>query len=447
MGKKLDSNALFLCVYQRLQQQLERAGREKTCCDDSVNTHETVASVSSSAEEDNAVRSESLSSDIGSNMSNDGSTKCRRSEEMDTTTSANNLRKTHRAITATSRSPILFIRKVFIETGKAPSNHRAFQNKVHNDTFLQPRRMPLSITFRPPDASDGTTMRNPTSKRLQRIRASMIEKEFQLRQMIKETNENKDVVKSEKLTFDLTTCIDDNILLEGVRCETQNAEIIVQSRRSKLYEMRETSKQQREKIQAMLGNAVTKVTTEPVQCKERETGNMDVISSIVSGDKSEEGGKCDDQCLLELRDRLTELEISRAWGELQLRNRIAKDAQEYGKTIKSWKKEATDWKNRFESFFSASQCQRKESGTVSADSTILVDAKSDLERSNASTPYSTGIDQANLLQDAMETMNKIGWKIGVGMMKAKEPSADEILLERLRIENEILRGEISNLQS
>lgn len=176
---------------------------------------------------------------------------------------------------------------------------------------------------------------------------------------------------------------------------------------------------------------------------------MDEISSPISGRNAQEGIQGSDQSLLALRhcrDRLTQLEIRRASGELQLRNGITKDAEKYEKTIKNWKKEAIDWKRRFEEIWAVSQCQQRQSDTASDDSPIQMDAGSNLENKNSSAPHATGIDQANLLQDVLDK-NKIGWKFGSGRKNSKGPSADEILLERYRVENEILRGELSKLQN
>jgi hypothetical protein len=56
----------------------------------------------------------------------------------------------------------------------------------------------------------------------------------------------------------------------------------------------------------------------------------------------------DKDIILQLEDRLSRLEIDRACGELQLRNRISSDGMAYQESIRQWKKEATSWQNRFE---------------------------------------------------------------------------------------------------
>jgi hypothetical protein len=53
----------------------------------------------------------------------------------------------------------------------------------------------------------------------------------------------------------------------------------------------------------------------------------------------------DKDIILQSEDRLSRLEINRAWGEFQLRNGISSDVMAYQESIRHWKKEATSWQN------------------------------------------------------------------------------------------------------
>jgi hypothetical protein len=65
----------------------------------------------------------------------------------------------------------------------------------------------------------------------------------------------------------------------------------------------------------------------------------------------------DKDIILQLEGRLSRLEIDRAWGEFQLRNRISSDAMAYQESIRHWKKETRSWQNRFEESWEDHQSQ------------------------------------------------------------------------------------------
>jgi hypothetical protein len=106
-----------------------------------------------------------------------------------------------------------------------------------------------------------------------------------------------------------------------------------------------------------------------------------------------------------LKDQISQLENEKAWTEFQLRTRITKNSLTYGEKIRHWKRQAHDWKTRFEAAWDDRQSQ-------------LQVLKSQEKRGRASTILpqqpSLGDQQAGLIKQAMGSAagtanNRIAW--------------------------------------
>jgi hypothetical protein len=161
--------------------------------------------------------------------------------------------------------------------------------------------------------------------------------------------------------------------LVGSEKERRDDETTSHNRRTKLNELRASRSERESQLRDLLDHQQTTQprVIEPVVYddlrdellaayevihQQRSHLNEQLESSrrVLPSVKPSEDNK---DVILQLEGRLSRLEIDRAWGEFQLRNRISSDAMAYQESIRHWKKEATSWQNRFEESWEDHQSQ------------------------------------------------------------------------------------------